>query len=320
VNVGIIGAGKIVPFHIDALRAAGFFIMGISASENSISAKKMADNYIIPYYFSSTDKLLDNTKLFDALLVAPKSSALFPLISKISNIQLPSLFEKPVFSSDAQIQQFESFTDQFEKIMVGYNRRFYKTISFLKQEIQNRGLLSLRMFVPELSSIKSPTSKERVETVINNSVHMIDLFTSLTGLRFNELQVKVVQPRAGHFIVQLEIGASKCEIVFGIPNNYLIEAITLDGGVFVLKPLENLVEYQGMQVIEPDLKIPFRRYLPKIKLEMDAFEGPVKPGFLGQAKAFKHLVETGTLSPESCTLQNAAKISQLAFKISEMII
>jgi predicted dehydrogenase len=319
-KVGIIGAGKIVPFHIEALRAVGFSIKGISASDNSISAKKLAESYKIPYCFASSDKLLEEKDLFDALVVAPSSSALFPLINKISKINLPTLFEKPIFVNNGQIKEFETFTDQFDKIMVGYNRRYYKTINFLKQEIQNRGLMSLRMFIPELSSVQNTTPKERVDTIVNNSVHMLDLFTLLTRAQLSEIQLKVFQPLKGNFLVKLEIGTSICEVVFGIPNNYLIEVITLDGGVFVLKPLENLVEYQSIKVLEPDLKIPFRRYLPEIKLEMDAYEGHIKPGFLGQAKALRHLVEFGTIPDESCTLENAAKISRLAFQITEMII
>lgn len=319
-DIGIIGSGNIVPFHIAALKASGFSIKGISASLNSKSAQQMAVDYEIPLYFDSSERFFESCHLFDALLLAPKSEFLFPLFRRAIDLKIPTLVEKPLFITYDQIDEFEAIAGDFDKVLVGYNRRFYKTIMALREEIRSRGLLKLRMSAPELSSSRKISIIDKRETILNNTVHMLDLFMYLTESSLMDLKIQVGLSNFEKSIIQIDSKASRLDIVFGFPGNYSIEVFTLDGGIFELKPLEKLLEFEGMKVIDPDSVTPVRRYIPKVKKEIDAYEGLQKPGFLGQAKALKSLAEGATTTNESSSLQNAANVSRLALKLSHMII
>lgn len=318
-NIGIVGSGKIVPFHLDALRAAGFSLGGISSSVNSVSARNLAHDYGIEHYFKSTDDMFNHIQLFDALLLAPTSKFLYGLLRKSCSAEVPVLVEKPVFTTIQQISEFDHFAVKDNLIQVGYNRRFYQTILYLREKIKAHGLSMMRLSVPELSFSRSISQEERAVTVIENSVHMLDLFIHLSGVTAGELAVEVIKFRSGNPVVCLGARAMQCNITFGAPGNYSIEAITEDGILLILKPLESLFEFSDMEVIQPDSQLPFRRYLPQLTREISAFEGNLKPGFLGQAKSFMSLIKSQESDLVACSLREATEVSRLAFQISKLL-
>lgn len=301
------------------MRTAGFTINGISSSLNSKSARQLASRYSIPLCFRSTEEFIESHSQFDAILLAPKSEFLFPLLKKVKGLDMPTLIEKPVFISNEQIMEYHSTASDFHRVMVDYNRRFYETVDALHGEISKRGLMMLRMFVPELSSSSNISAQDRVSTMLNNTVHMLDLFVHLTKASMGDVKVSVHKSKSQQPVVQLEHRSSRCDIVFGVPGNYSIEAVTLDGGVFQLKPLERLLEFDGMQILEPDPLNPIRRYVPKVKRDLVANELTLKPGFLGKARAFRRFVEDMDTAPPYCDLQSASKVALLAVELSSFV-
>lgn len=98
-KLGIIGAGAIIPFHLDALAAVGFEFSGIAARPNSKRASSIATKYNIPHVFDDFKNLLEMQ--IDALLIASASETLLEIWQQTIPMQVPTLIEKPVFMERA---------------------------------------------------------------------------------------------------------------------------------------------------------------------------------------------------------------------------
>ena len=74
-----------------------------------------------------------------------------------------------------------------------------------------------------------------------------------------------------------------------IPSNFSI-TVNSDKNVYELKPIENLNIYEGMEIVEPTIEVPIRKYIPKLKESI--FEKvEFKPGFDCMYKNFMKFIE-----------------------------
>jgi len=283
-NLAIIGAGNIAPFHIEAALYAGFNITSIAASENSQSALQLSRKFDIPKYFPTVnDLLIDNS--FDCLSIMIPPAATEGILSKVAFLDKPTLIEKPVVLSSNFLENFI----ENKNIFVGFNRRFYKTISELKSES------SRHMGIYSFEAVESLNSNYNVyetieNTIMNNTIHMVDLVKYLIGdyelkeFVFSKINCML---RSRIYVKNNYIG--ELQISFGSKKNTKIEFETEQNNL-ILRQLEHLQRFNTIEITEPNLNIPVRTYSPtwtKDGVENQIFEtGTLKPGFADQYVEF----------------------------------
>ena len=245
---------------------------------------------------------------------------MFKILERLSGFEIPILIEKPIFTNELQIKDLELIKNQ-DKILVGYNRRYYKTIQRLKEIISQNPGARVHFRIPELSGVDNITENIIRDKFLGNTVHMIDLIQFCLGpdsLDVSNLLTMVKTPDIARFDISKN-GLRTCEIMFGYSDNYSIEVL-VGGKRFVIKPLEAITTYTDMEVLPPDEFIPFRRYIPKPSTEISEtfYEMPdQKPGFVGQLDELSNMTRGGR-DQIGANLQDAANVSKFALTFLDL--
>jgi predicted dehydrogenase len=318
-KIGIIGAGKIVPYHIDALRESGFSISAISATPGSKHAQMLAREYKIPRVFNDTLQLVHSD--IDAILIAVSQESLLSVLEQALPSNKKILIEKPVFVGTNQFVMNHRFIDN---VMVAYNRRFYSTVEILQNRISNSQFGSFYFYIPELSSSPNPTEKNILNTLRGNTVHYLDLISFIFKSKMPRLQVLDTGSVFQHFskFVFIDCGSIKgiLHITFGSPGNYRLEFH--NGSILsLLSPIETYREFDSMMVQEPDDTNPIRRYSPVNSVSnfsLISEDIQFKPGFLGQSREFYNFVN-GQALVKGATLNDASKVANLSELIANSL-
>jgi predicted dehydrogenase len=216
-------------------------------------------------------------------------------------------------------QKIDEIKNQ-DRIIVGYNRRYYETISYLKKLISSDKSARISFRIPELSGIKNFSKIDVRNILIENSVHMIDLIQFCLGTdSINLNRLDSINYNKDSILISLtDDGMKTCEISFGYPQNYSIE-FYLEGMRIEVKPLECIRTYSAMNIIPPDEMYPFKRYVPEfspILSENFNVNSDFKPGFEGQYLEFANLVK-GIPAEIAANLEDAARVSKFALKLSD---
>jgi predicted dehydrogenase len=321
-RLGVIGAGKIIPFHLDAAIESGFSLQSIVATKNSTNAKKISEEYNFKKCFSDLTKFKSEFNELDAILLASEASTLFPILSEIASKGKPILIEKPIFTDISQLSSAGNIANP-EKIFVGYNRRFYKTILEMKNFIINNPQAVVRFSIPELSGTRLNSTESIKKTLIENAVHMLDLaqyFFGANSLSLNKLDEATV--KSDYIRVPFSDDNFKyCELFFGYADNYAIELLA-NGKRVQLKPLEILKIYDEMEILQPDQNFPFKRYLPKVSGELSGHiieNSDFKPGFELMHKEFLNFAQ-GIPSSTAASLKDAMNVSAFAMGLQDLLI
>jgi predicted dehydrogenase len=295
-KLGVVGAGNIIPFHLKAALQVGFELEGITARDKSVNAQRVANDFNFNNYYPTLTGFIDSANSFDAVLIASQASSLFTVLKSLTKLNIPILIEKPIFVNKSQLGDWESIPNQ-DKILVGYNRRYYKTIQRLKEVIQQNPSARVHFKITELSGQEGINQEMIRDIVVGNTVHMLDLIQFCLGpkaLDVRNLESLVKTSDAALFDIS-DDGLKTCEILFGYADNYSIEVL-VDGKRFVVKPLEAITTYTAMEILSPDAIFPFKRYNPKPSPEKaDTFhEGSdQKPGFLDQYIELSNMTNGG---------------------------
>ena len=320
-RLGVIGAGKIIPFHLEAALNAGFSLESIVATKNSINAKHISEEFKFKKCFSDISEFKSRLNELDAILVASEASTLFPILSLVASHGIPILIEKPIFTDITQLNLAENIPNA-EKIFVGYNRRFYRTIIEIRNFIIENPLAIVKFTIPELSDTRFNNSESIKKTLTENAVHMLDLaqyFFGANSLSLDKLDRATV--KSDYVRVSLsEDNLKYCELLFGYADNYSIEVLS-NGRRVQIKPLEILKIYDEMEIMQPDQNFPFKRYLPKVSSEVSSHiieKSEFKPGFELMHKEFINFVQ-GIHSNTAANLKDAINVSAFAIGLQELL-
>ncbi len=311
-KIAVIGCGPIVNFHLEAARGAGFEVLGVAASLNSSNVDNFAAKYGIPQVWSNPIDLIDSGE-WDGLLIAVPTEVTFPLLERALRRNLPILVEKPVAMESTQLLNIAS---KRLDVMVGYNRRFYPKFQEMRENLISSGPVLISVEIPEKLDASSGKLFAPFSGVRLNSVHVFDLIRFLVGdleilsiksiATLNERKgtLAILRGASGHLVsIKLNYQAS---------SNFKIE---IDNGSrrYVFLPLEQFEVFDGMKVTEPTQSVPIRSYSPisLVRERSDPTESNYKPGFLGQAHAFKNIIQ-GDYSSNHATLYDAMKALELA--------
>ena len=81
-RAALIGAGEIAPFHVAALRAAGFSVDHIAASQDSSRAATFAQANKIPHYWPDPVALIESDT-WDAIVLASSTESIPHLLESV---------------------------------------------------------------------------------------------------------------------------------------------------------------------------------------------------------------------------------------------
>jgi predicted dehydrogenase len=304
----IVGAGAIAPFHIEALRTAGFNVVHISARPDSPRATELANRLGIPHVWSSAADLITSGQ-WDALVLASSTESIPDLIRLVITTGKPCLVEKPVGFDATTIREFVGHDDQ---IRVAYNRRFYATAEAARK-FASAGPCIFRLELPE--SVGSSTDEMNgLRAVKENSVHGFDFLAHILGQYRIEQRLDISDSRGRLALASTDRGdVGMIVLNWNCPANF---SLVLDHSPqrFEVKPFELATSYEGMEVLEPTTDMPVRRYVPKVIRQVNAFPGPdgIKPGFLDQARSLMSVVQDGQWDSRSATMNDAAFATAIA--------
>ena len=299
-KIGFIGSGDICRFHIDALIYNGFQIEAIGTRTNSLRCKELAQKFKISdkYCIKGWEEVL--TKKVDAYCVCVDIAKTPEILLSVLKMGKPVLVEKPIAFHLNEISRIVS-NPNANMIFVGYNRRYYKTINFLKNKCKE-SISGGTIFV------NIPDPIEGIKQFLSNGCHMVDSLRYIAG-EF-EIKDKLVRYSKNSDISSISALCKnkKWSILFNahslISSNFSI-TINTDNLVYELKPLEQLNIYEGMEVIEPTPQEPIRRYIPKIKSSIIE-DSQFKPGFNLMYKSFFEFVSNKG-DNRLCDIEDAQK-------------
>jgi predicted dehydrogenase len=310
IRLGIVGAGSIVQSHIDAAKLSGFSPIAICGRKGSIRATKLAETNHGLLAVASLSELLQLE--LDAILIAVSTEDAVGVLEKCIESNLPILIEKPISSDPEILKRLNGLASK--QVRVGYNRRFYSSVSKLKEElIDQTGLV--QVIIPELSIAKNSNAVERISAVLENSVHILDLLGYLFG-EVNIVQKNVIKSRDNFDCInaQVKLGdhfIGSVNIVFEASENSSIKC-WIQGKSLELMPIENFKKSTKMKLVLPSATFPVKRYEKVFDAwEISHDDKIAKPGFLGQYNDFKTFI-SGAPSDKLATLQDALNVVKLA--------
>lgn len=316
-RVGLIGVGPISDWHVRALRAAGLEVTAVATRAASMRPSEFAARHAIPSVFARWEDLLAAPHHWDGLLIATHTDGTPAVLEAALTLAVPTLVEKPVGWASARIAGLSARAHP--RVMVGFNRRFYRPVQFAREEVLTGPPLLAHLCLPEAIDLPREPAGERPywEPFLANSCHGLDLLRFVFGpLRVEHVQRAHAKSGSVYGLSAI-LSSVRGDIIqltgnWGAPANF---ALSLDraGRRVELRPFEMATVYEGMDVAEPSNEVPVRRYLPRLKerVMLDEIDGRQKPGFVRQAEAFRALIEGQEPSPIAATLDDATAAIRL---------
>jgi len=318
-RAAFIGTGRIAEYHAPALRMAGFALTAACAREGSTNVSDFARRQEIPKVYEAVDALLDARTEWDCIIIMVPPEATIPILSKAISLRAPILVEKPVALSSAVLEPY--LHPQKYNVMVGYNRRWYQTAAFARSFVHNGGPVISSLFIPEASSDNLRKGERKgLRRFFVRGVHALDLARFV----FGDLELKHVtrlKSEEGRLMGIAAVLAStrgdilQLSIPFDTPANYAF-TFGRKGERFEMRPLEYGTLYKKLETVPSSPERPIRTYrpIPQEHIEWEATSSGLKPGFLGQARAFAALVR-GQSPRNMATLEDAYHALRLAERL-----
>jgi len=302
-RLAIIGTTQIAKSHVEAARKVGFDVCHVAGRKNSNTVDIFATSNSISNVWGDPMALATSGE-WDAIIIASAPDSLAELLQCAMKSNNAVLVEKPVV---LESQMFERFQGSPDKVMVGFNRRFYAAVLEAKKFVDERPACLIQLHVPE-SIMLNPDGEWDYTRVKTNSTHAFDLLSFITG-GLHDLKIDVVfrdSKKTAAVVTTRSIRGDVCSIVanWNTPANFAL-IIDSDDERFELKPLEDGALYKGLEVVQVGSS-GRRTYVPKkIAAFSESDDSDVyKPGFLGQAQALLDLTH-GKGSTVAATLSDA---------------
>lgn len=326
VRVGLVGSGPIADWHVPALKAAGLEVAAVSSRPGSTRLREFAVRHAIPAVFDGWQAMLNEPRYWDALVIAVHIDGTADILARAMELRVPVLVEKPIAWTSQRLETLQA--QAHSKIMVGFNRRFYRTVAFAREEVRSGPPLLAHLNLPEAIDAGQDSSRGRPywEPFVANSCHGLDLLRFIFGpLRVERVsRTKLSTGRMSGLSAMLS--SSRGDNItlhcnWGTPANF---SLTLDrpGRRVELKPFELATVYESMDVLEPSSECPIRRYVPKAKAQvtLEDVDARYKPGFVQQAVAFRRMIEGGGDSSVAATIEDALAAVTLCEELTDDVL
>ena len=310
-RLAVIGAGQIVPYHLDAFKSLGLDFTAISARSRSKNLQYISEKYEFQKTYENWKDMVSEADADFILVCTPPE-----ISSEILKFLLPSdkkiLVEKPVALRPESIKDIVDLG--YDNVSVAYNRRFYESVEILKNNLDlKNGYLNVKIVENKFSTLD-----ELFLILHENSVHLLELINYLVPYA-SFTNMKLLNGKIGVSAEILQNGEKiigNLLVKFGTYENseisFTSQAISMN-----LKPIEILTLANGLEVIEPTSENPIRLYQPTW---VGNGQGKVisktnyKPGFYRQAETFVNKKDPVS-GIDMCNLKGAMQTLVLAKSI-----
>ncbi len=314
-RVGLVGAGSIAYWHTRALRVAGFEVTAVSSRPGSIRVEQFASEHGIPKTYNGWKQMFDDRDDWDALVIATHTDGTPNVLSDALTLGVPLLVEKPVGWNAATLARLTARAH--DRVIVGYNRRFYKPVERARLEARSGPPLLAHLSLPEAIVAEQGTEERYLEPLFENSCHGIDLARFVLGDLTVESVHHLRNEREQLCGMSAVLRTERNDILqfsanWDSPSNFAL-SLHRQGRRFELCPFEQASVYEGMDVIGPTQTYPIRRYVPRSVelINLDEIDFVEKPGFVAQAKALASLVSGNHAVADAATLEDAQRTLEL---------
>lgn len=264
-RVAIAGSGKMATAHALAAEELGFSVVAVFNYQNSDSLNIFKQRFRASIAFTDFKEFLEFCKKgADGIVCATPTDTLELYAEKASQV-LPTLVEKPLF---AHVNN--SYYGNSANTRVAYNRRFYQGMQELRLAIAEADSAIQQIMITEPYE---PVCDQRfVKSILNNTVHALDLLLFLNNAPNNPPSVEVISNSNRGIIFKLEFSSSKVAvftILANAPTNHKLQAF-VGHRFWSAEPLEKIKVFDELQV---DLDAHGNRtYSPIICLEFDSYK------------------------------------------------
>ena len=262
VNLGILGAGNfaattIIPVLKELKRDCN--ILGI-ASSKGLSSELLAKNFKIKNKYSTEDDILNAEEIQAVLILTPHNNHA-ELVIKALEKGKAVYVEKPLALDLQSLIDIEEsiYRSENPKLFIGFNRRFSKSVQFVKQKLidTSANSINFRFSVPSLDDDHWTNIKEiGGGRIVGEAVHAIDLacylFDSLPQSISANAPIDKIKNKAKDNQVFLNInfanGAHAALQYFSEANNILSkERLEVHGGgnSYILEDFKMLRYLEG---------------------------------------------------------------------------
>ena len=306
--------------HAKCLINLGATISSVISRKNSNTVENFKSLYDIEHEFFNLSDILFNKDIWDAAIICCSEEFIFSYTEKLAQTGKPLLVEKPI-SSD--LKELEKLV-HYENIKVGFNRRFYKNVSFLKSELKKIETDLVKICLPESKVLNKLDNKKILpEEIFSNSIHIFDLLFYLFGdISWNSFLFSKSKKnlRSCSFLGLNEEGTNfTLDMPFNYPDNFSI-SIYSDESKYVLKPIEILSIFKGMKIIEPSDELPHRIYEPRLQSKILAeSKKNFKSGLLEQDKAFVEFCKSKKANNKLANVVDSYKALKSIVKIEDLL-
>ena len=320
-KIGFIGCGEISYSHANVLKHEGHNIESVTYKENREGAEKFSRKYNIDKIYSNSDwrKMVSESDV-DILWVVPSWDQIGLIFQDIVNTGIPAFFEKPLTLESEKIDNLtKNYSREYlSRYAVGYNRRFYSNIKYLKTKLKSEKIISVYANIPE--PVNRSEIRKTKHAIIRNSTHVLDIISHcLEDYRFYELsKIKLNRKKVGKdYIASYKIKGIPVLIksIWNAPEKFEVTFYTESDRAYRLSPLEKLTILEGLEIHGPTKNKPIRTYEPRVSETHIVSDSDFKPGFKDQAKYFiARIQNNGKISKNY--FDNIKKITLLCNKIS----
>jgi predicted dehydrogenase len=182
-RIGFIGCGKISHHYARALISIGGEVSAVAARTNSQNLQSFSHAFPEADVFYSWETMIKEASP-DALILCISWDQIEKVAIEIIKRGIPVLIEKPVALSYEKAQSFLNEAGGLKgQVMVGYNRRFYRGIQYLKDKLQKSSPLSVDFEIPDAKASIIEQRGSQIEPYIPYYMtsHWIDLIHYTLG-------------------------------------------------------------------------------------------------------------------------------------------
>ena len=296
-------------YHASALKESGLDLQAVASSNlHSSSQVKFASRNNIPKNFSNWKELLDQEQ-YDGIIIGTRIESTLEILEYAIKQNVPILVEKPVSVNSKDLKNL--IKKSHKLIMVGFNRRFYRTVNTLKNliEIENTPVIA-NMVIPE----------SNLQKFFTNSIHSIDLLRYVFGDIKLEFSKKLIKNKMVNGVTATFSNKKNDLIqltgIWNAPANVSLSVFS-EKKQFELKPYETLKIFDDLKVIEPTANEPIRKYAPKLmeQIDLEPIDKKFKPGFFQQSNAFSELIKSKKKSNYAATLTDTLHSIEICEKL-----
>jgi predicted dehydrogenase len=320
----IIGCGNIAIEHTKAFLKVGFDVGVLFASnKKSVKLKKYRKIFQVKdddLYFNY--KIIDakflKEKKIDAILLVTSIPVVPKILKIIVDLKIPILVEKPV---GIGINWYKDFKNKkITNVIVGFNRRFYRNINYIKSLISNNidEIDNLYISIPEKIFLEKKKHFEIYKKYYSNTAHVIDLLFYLFGnFKFNSTYYFNKKKKTNFFtIISNKNMNGIIDFSFNSPKNFSL-SFELKKKRYVLEPIEVLTIYDKLKIYQPTNIMPLRIYRPVQTKRLFSFDTnyKIKSGFYSQALEIKKYLKNKKFSAHIANLNDAYNAQNFLFKL-----